>query len=297
MPADNKWSTSSEISLSVNTDLHFVRRMGGNAQSLLVRDNANQFWIVKLKSHLQGPNALANELLGTRLLSALDLPTPKVKPIHISGRFFDDERTWFNTVIGCERPSDAIHFASRFVPDSSGREVVEFLPPTLRGLLINRDDCLGIFLFDLWAMHTDARQALYYESEGRLKMLFIDHGHIFGGPNWADRQYFIDGRMLQKFAAQDFFQHDAANRWITKMQRVLPSALETAIKDIPTNWYSGDIDALQRTFLKRLSNLFLVASDAVHTVRIRAEVMLAAEQRRADSPLRILSNRGTEHWL
>lgn len=271
--------------------------MNGSMQSLLVRDSASRLWIVKMRSDHQGPNALANEFLGTSLCQALGLPVPEVRGIQLTRAFFADKRTWFETNTGKERPKEGLHFASRYFPESTGKEVVDFLPATVRPFLKNRDDCLGIFLFDVWAMHTDYRQALFFADQGSMHMIFIDHGHLFGGPFWSKVEPFFGNRMMQSFAVQDAARAGTVDAWIDRMHQVLPSTLQTAISRVPTHWYAGDIQRLHTMLRKRLQLMPTLAASALQSTRLRVQSGLAFEQRLADSPIRVMSTGGAEHWF
>ena len=283
----------------LRSDLTFVRKMEGCSESLLVRDSADHLWIIKLNNHLSRFNSLANELLGNALCRAVGLPVPEARIVEISDVFLDDQRTWFSGSLSLERPKPGLHFASRFLPDSTGREAVGFLPPALRSRLRNRSDCLGIFIFDRWAWHTDSRQALYFVNNGRVEMTFIDNDQLFGGPDWSSTHHYRGGggRMIDMFAIEEWDCGREFDSWVNRLQRILPSAFEAAVAQIPPTWYSGDLNALLQKFIGRLRRLDVIAAVALEAARSKRDMFFAADQRLADVPIRILSQHGDHSWL
>lgn len=278
-------------------DIVLLRRMNGSSQSLLVRDRQRRLWVVKLNDASQRENTLANEFLGTHLCKAIGLPVPDVKVIEIADSFFDDSRTWLRAPAGSGRPAGGLHFASRFFPEMSGTEAIEFLLPGLRSSFRAHGACLGMLLFDAWAMHADARQALFFAGDAGMHAIFIDHGDLFGGADWTSKGRFLGGSTLHQFALQEYERDGSAIRWITRMQERLPKAFEEAAAGVPKDWYIQDIQGLQQRFIGRLQSLPEIVAEAVQSARSQIEVVLASEQRRADSQIRVLSQRGADLWL
>ena len=52
-------------------------------------------------------------------------------------------------------------------------------------MITNREAFLGMYLLDVWANHQDNRQAIFRRnSTNDQEVCFIDHGYMFGGPEW-----------------------------------------------------------------------------------------------------------------
>ena len=60
---------------------------------------------------------------------------------------------------------------------------------------MNRDDFWIAWLLDVCAGHCDNRQALFVaEGNQSFRAVFIDQGHMFGGPNGMQRPHFVASR-------------------------------------------------------------------------------------------------------
>ena len=292
----NCWAAAAEPILESN--LLVLQRMDGSAQSLLVQDSTNRLWVMKLKSDLQGPNALANDMLGSCLCRAVGLPSPEARIIEATGFFCQNSQTDLKSGNGWKMPQVGTHFASRFFPDLNGTEVIEYLPPTLRRLLSNRTDCLGMFLFDVWARHKDRRQTLFFVGKDRrMHVTFIDHSHLFSGPDWTGDTHYVFGEFVERIALEQSKEEGALDHWIAVLQAQIPSALEAVISQIPPHWYAHNIRNLQQTYLARLSKLNLLASAAFELVDLRSAAAIAAERRVEEKPVRVITTRGAYHWM
>src|SRR6201986_3410595 len=67
--------------------VQFIQKMRGGSQPALIRCNDGKLYVVKFFNNPQGPNVLANEVLGHEILNALNLPTPRWKTVFISRHF------------------------------------------------------------------------------------------------------------------------------------------------------------------------------------------------------------------
>lgn len=296
MPAYTLRRNATEIIDGSN--LFFIRRMKETfAQPSLILDQQDRMWLIKPWISKVSNNALANEMLGSQLCDAIGLPGPECKIILIKDQFFENPETWVENTRGVIKPDPGLHLASRYFPDSDNTEVMEFLPPTLRHLFANRQDCLGMFIFDAWAIHADRRQALFYERSGKMYASFIDHSHLFGGPWWAQEgRCFAPANFVQRVAVEEC-QDPEVTEWIELMQRVLPQAFNRIVSCIPKHWYCGDISALKEFYLRRLPSLYFIVAELVLLVRDRASKSINAEISLAENPIRLLSQRGTDQWL
>jgi hypothetical protein len=67
--------------------------MRGGSQPALIRCDDGKLYVVKFFNNPQGPNVLANEVLGNELLNVLHLPSPQWKMVFIS-RSFIKKKYW-----------------------------------------------------------------------------------------------------------------------------------------------------------------------------------------------------------
>jgi hypothetical protein len=266
--------------------------MFGSSQSLLVRDAAEKLWILKLCPSPTKSNALANELIGARLMAALDIPTPPHAICRVGRDFFEDDRTWF---AGGVRPKEGMHFASRYLPCLMETSVLEEIPQPLEQFIARSDSFAMVFAFDVWAMHADRRQALYLTQGSALTTVFIDNGHLFGGPNWNYsnfRRRSTTGRIMPHNSTSE----KDIERSITRMQSVLPRAIDLSLTLIPKRWVTGDVAALRNTLHERLGRLETLVWAAYDDMKTEAWLTAGATTA-SPSVLSTLHSSGQREWV
>lgn len=275
--------------------LYFIRKMNGSAQSLLVRDAESKLWVLKPRSHLQGPNALANELLGAKLCRALGLTVPDCKLMRVAEGFAEAE-SWLDSPRGKAPIQAGLHFASRYIPNATGTDAYELIPPTLAAAIQGQSQCLGMLIFDVWAIHTDRRQALFTLEGPKLFPTFFDNSHLFGGPNWQSTKPHVYPTLLQKIALKRHRESHETEEWVTRMQEVIPPLFERVVKQTPGEWFEGDIQAISARFLKRLKELPFLLQPALAEIECCLRNAKTYEADHAGFDFRILSDGGTERW-
>lgn len=161
----------------------FLRRLWGRSQSILIRASDGGLYVLKLFDPKHGSNALFNEVLGTELYRAVGLPVPEWTQIRVSGEFIErNHRSWDWLQDEGTTPSIGVHFGSRFVglPSCPLWEILSIrkFPRVAERWLF-----WAAWVVDICALHCDARQAIFREEGNMLSPVFIDFGHMFGGPN------------------------------------------------------------------------------------------------------------------
>lgn len=161
----------------------FVRKLRGGSQPILAEADDGQLYVVKFVDNMQGPNLLFNESVGTELYRLSGLPVPCWRPLQVSKAFIDSNAgCWFESPMGRVRPTAGLCFGSSFL---GGKDVqlFEILPRSFHQRVRNADDFWLAWLLDGCASHADNRQAIFRERADRtLDAVFIDQGHMFGGP-------------------------------------------------------------------------------------------------------------------
>jgi hypothetical protein len=238
------------------TVIEAIRRLRGGAQSTLVRCDDEALYVLKLNGNPQGSNVLANEALGGHLLAGLGLQVPRCKNLTVTfGMLCRNPLLHFAYENGFAMPRSGLHFGSEF-QHLPGHRLLEFLPEPLKFEVENASDFLGIYLFDVWASHQDRRQCIFRRNDltRTHRVIFIDNGHLFGGPDWSK----VAGR--PRGACSGYVKPPSQrdlniDKWISHFERLLPELLHEAVNEVPTEWYKGDIAALEQCLLMRLGNL------------------------------------------
>lgn len=179
----------------------FMRKLRGGSQPILARASDGFLYVVKFSNNLQGSNLLFNEGMGSELYRACGLPVPSWKPLLVTDDFIDgNQACWIETEKGHLRPEAGICFGSRFI-GREGVRLFEVLPGNYFDRIQNRDSFWLAWLVDICAGHSDNRQAIFKEEpQGLLNAIFIDHGHIFGGPKGDCDPHFRASRYLDSRA-------------------------------------------------------------------------------------------------
>lgn len=253
---------SSRQSTLPSTDVvhavQFIRKMRGGSQPVLIRCSDDKLYVVKFFGNQQGPNLLANEVLGNELLSTFNLPIPRWKPVFVSSKFLkENSNVCFETPFGNSSIESGLHFGSEFLGGEKTGQAYEWLPNGLHNRVINREDFLGIHIFDVWTNHCDHRQTLFVTSEGNasFRAIFIDNGHLFGGPEWKLIGRRGESLSLDRRFHMSGWSAEAIDTWIRRFEANRLSPLFDVAQLIPRIWYSGDISRVIGSLAERLRTL------------------------------------------
>jgi sulfur relay (sulfurtransferase) DsrC/TusE family protein len=251
--------------------VQFVRKMRGGSQPALIRCDDGKLYVVKFFNNPQGPNVLANEVLGNELLNVLHLPSPQWKMVFISRSFIKKNTgIFFETHSGYSAIESGLHFGSEFLGDERTGQVYEWLPNAFCSRVANSKDFLGISIFDVWTNHCDHRQSLYTTGDGNASFLavFIDNGHLFGGPEWTRKSRQGESLSLDKRFHSNEWSAEVAESWIARFETECASSLFKIIQLVPRFWYSGDINQVAEFLIRRLSILRAFLSEELTRKRM-----------------------------
>jgi hypothetical protein len=229
--------------------VRYLRTLRGGSQPMLAEASDGIVYVVKFAINLQGPNLLLNESAGTELFRSCGLAVPAWKPLLVTDDFLD--RTpdcWIQTPEGVLRPHAGLCFGSRFL-GASGQKVFELLPGSSISRIRNGMSFWLAHLLDVCCEHADNRQAVFVENvTGWLEANFIDHGHLFGGPDGTKRPHFqascyLDARVYPD-VPHNFFEG------FLQLPRTLDlDDLWRKVNALPEEWKSGSgLQGLERCF-------------------------------------------------
>jgi hypothetical protein len=174
-----------------------IEKLSGGSQPILVEASDGLCYVIKFTNNLQGRNLSFNESIGTELFLSCGLASPSWKPVLVTDAFIDQNpECWIETPEGRLRPTPGFCFGSRFL-GGDGVELLDVLPGNCHGRIWNLDSFWLAWLIDICAEHADNRQAIFVrDARGWLHAFFVDHGHLFGGPNGNTRPHFLASRYL-----------------------------------------------------------------------------------------------------
>jgi hypothetical protein len=214
----------------------FVRKLRGGSEPILVQADDDLLYVVKFINNLQGPNVLFNEGAGTELYRACGLSTPRWKPLLLTNSFLDQNRgSWMETDKGALRPEAGLCFGSLYL-GAGGRKLFEILPGSSLSRIDNRASFWLAWLVDACGNHVDNRQAIFAEDTGgKLNAFFVDHGHLFGGPNGVRRMPFVGSRYLDPRIYPDLERKEV--QALLKVVRSLDTEqLSRRVQALPEDW-------------------------------------------------------------
>jgi len=247
-----------------------VRAQGGGSQSRLVTCTDGKLYVLKMHPNPQGPNVLANEVLGSILLRGLGFLAPRWRQVTINLktiRLFPDLAMC--TADGLSTfPACGLHFGSEYLGGPQ-YHLFDFIPKSRTDKLRSTSQLLPIYLFDVWASQQDARQCIYQKVRGATlyDTFFIDNGHLFGGPTWREAAGHARTTYSNSIAPITF-EDPRIEQCLKVFEDCIPKLLHRAVAMVPPDWYKDDIYALYARLMWRLDFLrLLVAGDILRKDR------------------------------
>jgi hypothetical protein len=232
-----------------------VKRLSGGSQSRLVLCDDGKLYVLKMHPNPQGPNVLANEALGAMLLSGLGFRVPPWRPITINLNALPSfpELTMV-TPHGTQLPACGVHFGSEYLGGPQ-YDLFDLIPKSYR--IRNGEQVGAMHLFDLWANHHDSRQCVYRRPKqtGDYEAVFIDNGHLFGGPGWSGNTGLSIKLWSRYFHKPLMSERLVAERWLEIFETRIPKLLQAAVALVPPEWYEDDMNALCARLLQGLQCL------------------------------------------
>jgi hypothetical protein len=175
----------------------FVCKLRGGSQPILVEANDGESYVVKVSNNMQGSNLLFNESMGTELYRLAKLPVAPWRQLLMSTTFIEQNPSCqMETTTGPRQPVAGLCFGSLYLARKD-RRIYELLPGNYYKRVTNIEDFWLAWLLDVCASHADSRQALFPQGLAeRFYAVFIDHGHMFGGPAGDEHPPFGASRYL-----------------------------------------------------------------------------------------------------
>lgn len=238
----------------------FIRNLRGGSQPILALASDGLSYVVKFSNNLQGPNLPFNESMGSEVYRACGLAVPSWKPLMVSERFVgSNPDCWMQTPEGSLRPASGLCFGSLFLGEG-GKRLLEILPVASFQRVRNRNSFWLAWLIDICAAHADNRQAVFVQDvDSWLDAFFIDHGHLFGGPNADLKKNFqisgyLDPRMYQSVSS---FELLSFQKIVLNMDA---DRLWQKAETLPFDWKTASAADGFAQFLNRLATSSLVQS-------------------------------------
>jgi hypothetical protein len=219
----------------------------GGSQPQIVRCSDKKIYVIKAPNNPHGIRSLANELFASLILQRLGIPTPEPAVVRVNPSMVGQNDEMIVTGYAETTPwQPGLCFGSRV--DFHGWNSIWDCPmfdsldngkiDQIRNLAAFND----VLVFDLWAMTSDHRQAVFvrpWRMAGYVVEM-IDHDLCFGGSNWGPARHPRHSLFGQPQVYKLVYGMDAFQPVIRRMRRKLrPSALKELAGQVPNEWISG----------------------------------------------------------
>jgi len=239
---------------------HLIRKMAGSSQAVLIGASDGNCYIAKFFDAIKRPNALFNEAAGYEIYRSVGLPVPDWSCLSISSWMIDGNADcWGPSTDKKTKPRSGICFGSRFAA-CPPQHVYEILPSPMFACLRNQEDFWLSWVVDVLSRHCDHRQALFVEGvNGSLQTVFIDHSHLFGGPDGSEIPYHSIAQYLDP---RIYFPPNSAmaTRLLERLGRCNSDILWRKLACLPDEWKNPSALHSASDCLNRLSASHLARS-------------------------------------
>jgi hypothetical protein len=243
-----------------------IRKMRGGAQSHLLQTDDGRFYVVKFLNNPQHRRILVNELIAATFLDHLRIASPATALVKITPEFLEENPEVYLTLGTRRIPVDpGWHFGSRHPGDPAVMAVFDFLPDALLPQVANRQDFLGVLVFDKWFSNADGRQCIFYRrhipgENGNTEWVaeMIDHGFVFNGPHWELLESAIQGVYARRSVYEGVRGWEDFQPWLDQAIHCPDEVMDRALRQIPPEWIAGEepaLDALVDRLWRRRARL------------------------------------------
>ena len=260
---------------SVNA-CRFVRKMRGSAQAHLLECDDGFFYVVKFSSNPQGGRRiLCNEFISSLLMKRLEIHTPEIAVVNLDHDFLKANPEVFLSIAPTQTVTPKIgpHFGSLHVGGPVPAAVFDFLPGAMLPEVVNRDEFLGVMVFDKWASNADGRQAVFYRAQIDTEVpeyprvgwvaQFIDNGLAFQGRDWTFYDSPVQGIYMRRIIYGRTLSLRDFDFWVSAAMQIGQDVLDEIFKLLPAAWVEGQEHELQRVL------------NQLHDRRLRVQGLLA----------------------
>ncbi|MCU0228105.1 MAG: hypothetical protein MUF01_10740 [Bryobacterales bacterium] len=262
-----------------------IRKMRGGAQAWLVRAGDGCYYVLKLLQNAQHSRILINEWLCSHFLLHLQLCAAQPVLLNCTREWMESAADLgLHVQRGTEQVplQPGLHFGSRVPVDPNRESIYDFLPDAAMDGLENRSHYHGMLAFDQWVSNADTRQSVYFRGRPReflrdavyaptavsFLAMMIDHGYAFQGPDWRLDDLPRQGLYPRPSAYVAIRSWDDLEPWLSRIQGFSESAIDEALKQIPSTWYAAGEERELERLLEQLLRRRQRVPDLLHACRL-----------------------------
>ena len=245
-----------------------IRKMRGGAQAHLFECDDGHFYVVKFRNNPQHRRILVNEWIASVFLNYLQIATPPAAIVNLSADFLAANPD-IHIQLGSRRleVEPGWHFGSRYPGDPAKVLVYDFVPDLLLDKVVNREEFLGVLVFNKWIGNADSRQSIFFRARlqqwspsgvdrpQRLGFVahMMDHGYVFDGPHWTFSDSPLQGLYFRPSVYRGVTSWDHFQPWLDRVVHFPEEVVDQAQKQIPPQWLDGDEAALENLLLRLMA--------------------------------------------
>jgi hypothetical protein len=253
-----------------------IRKMRGGAQAHLLECDDGHFYVVKFRNNPQHRRILVNEWIASTFLNYLQISTPETVIVDLPADFLASNPD-VHIQLGSRHQAiePGWHFGSKYPGDPAKVMVYDFIPDLLLDKVVNRNEFLGVLVFDKWIGNADARQSIFFRARieqrsTRERQGFVahmmDHGYVFDGPHWTFTDSPLQGLYFRPSVYIKVRSFHDFEPWLEQVIHFPEEIVDQALKQIPPAWLEGDEAALEILLTKLISRRKRVP-DLIHACR------------------------------
>lgn len=238
-----------------------IRRMRGGAQGHLMLGADGHAYVVKFQNNPQHLRVLVNELMATKLASAIGLTAPACDVVEVTDWLVENTAE-LDLDFGSrrERCRSGHCFGSRLVGGLMPGHLLDYLPEEQLSEVRNLEEFAGVLALDKWTCNTNGRQAVFSRKarEKRYTATFIDYGYCFNAGEWVYRDSPLRGVYARNVVYRNVRGWESFEPWLSRIEKLAPETVWAIAEIVPPEWYGGDvaaIEALVEQLLKRRSQV------------------------------------------
>ncbi len=205
-------------------------------------------YVVKFQNNPQHMRVLVNELLATKLASAVGLTTPACDVVDVTEWLIDNTAD-LDLELGPrrERCRAGLCFGSRLVGGLMPGHLFDYLPEEQLVEVKNLAEFAGILSFDKWTCNANGRQAVYSKKsrEKRYTATFIDFGYCFNAGEWIFRDAPLRGVFARNVVYKGVTGWESLEPWLSRIEKLEPQTIWEVAEMIPPEWYESDVSAIE----------------------------------------------------
>lgn len=262
-----------------------IRKMRGGAQAWLIRATDGNHYVVKFLQNAQHRRILVNEWLCSCFLIHLQLCAAQPAFVRCTQEWIasaSDSGPQVEIGGHAQVVQPGLHFGSRVPVDPNRTAIYDFLPDSIMDVVENRSHFHGLLAFDQWVSNADTRQAVYFRGKPRNFLreavhpatiecylaMMIDHGYAFQGPDWQLDDLPRQGLYPRPSAYAAIRGWDSLEPWLSRITHFSESAVDEALKQIPSAWYAQDDERELERLLEQLLRRAKRVPDLVNACRL-----------------------------